>query len=201
MNRIKLIFAIAGTGLVVWGTFVPALDTPDTKSAIMLQLSGSNEPPEIVTTNYYQLDAQNRRFDTGRVEVYTVLVLAGVSLIAAVFGRFRLLWITGAGLVLSLGFSLTNLQLRKNEVIAKIEGNPIEDAILEVLEYSRIRSAWWVMFAGAACILTAAAIPRRADCDDDADDDNDDTDGLSGTTQRVVRYQEGVGMIPKATDD
>ncbi len=146
------------------------------------------------------MDPQNRRFDTGRIEVYTVLALAGVSLIAAVFGRFRLLWITGVGLVMSLGFSLTNLQLRKNEVIAKLEGNPIKDTILEVLEYAQTRSAWWVMFAGAACILIAAAIPRRADCDDDNDDD-DDADGFSGTTQRVVRYQEGIGMIPKATDD
>ena len=62
--------------------------------------------------------------------------------------------------------------------------------------------AWgiWVLAGGVFLLLVAVFLPVPYDYHDDDDDDDDDSDGTAGATQKMVRYQMGEGVIPRATD-
>lgn len=133
------ILGLAGTLLLIGGTFCPVLYVP---------FSGS--------LDYFQ---------KGKGDGMIVLVLAGISLVLILFNALRGLLLTG---ILSLGvMTLTFLNVQnkiaalKSDIGKTLEGNPMREIADSTIGSIRYRWGWAVLLAGVILLFVAALTVRR----------------------------------------
>ncbi len=138
MGRRQL-FAIIGCFVLTIGVFAPLVSMP---------FMGS--------LNY---------FKNGRGDGVFVLVLAGLSLIAALCRRYGWLWLTGLGSLGMLTFTFFNFQDGMSEMKAKmardLEGNPFRGFGDLAVESIQMQWGWAVLLAGGIMLLIAAGMKEN----------------------------------------
>ena len=127
-------FGFAGAGLLLLGVFAPLFSAP-----------------VIGSQNYIQ---------SGQGDGIVILGLALITAIMVVLERYTVLWYTGLGSLLAIGYTFFEFQRRINDVraemAAELSGNPFAGLAEIALDSVQLQWGWAVLLIGAILILVAA---------------------------------------------
>lgn len=138
---LKQVLALLGTALTIGGAFMP-----------LATIEG-------YTTNLYM---------DGSMSGWIIIILAGLSVIAALASFYKVLWVTGIGafgyvVYVFFTFKTTLLKMvtKPNaNILESVEGLTKADVFYEV-------SAWIMLFLGSAAILVSAIVYLPEDDEDE----------------------------------
>ena len=101
-------------------------------------------------------------FNNGNGDGVLVLVLASVSALATIAGYYGTLWVTGAGSLGLVVFSLVSAIIRlpklKTEVQSDLANNPFHGLADVAINSVQIQVGWAVLLMGALLLITCAAL-------------------------------------------
>lgn len=111
--------------------------------------------PIVGTMNY---------FHNGEGDGAILLALAAVSVLAVALRRWFVLYGTGGGSLMLLGYALFNwhrkMSAAKAEFSADMAGNPFAGIGEAMFSTVQLQWGWGLLFIGAGLLLAAAIIPR-----------------------------------------
>lgn len=190
--RLKRTLAFLGAVLLCVGVFLPVVSraalslSPDQAVRLGEAFKGAAAWETRATMSLLGVAGYARRVDTGCWEAL-VLVLLAVVCVSALLLRWRWTCRSAAGLSLAfVGESWLNVLSGRRGLSRDLPW---------LAESLQLRWGWWILLAGAILLVVAAALPGRKE-----EPPEEPPDGNSAATQRMVRYQMGEGMIPRATD-
>jgi hypothetical protein len=135
----RLTASIVGAGLVVVGIFMPFLGMPIFRDE-----------------NYFEISAAG---------AIILLALAGLSLLAAAFRKFGWLYLTGAGSLGLLLYSIQKVSERKATVLSdlsqSLKGSPLHGLGVGFVKAVDYRYGWAVMLLGAIILIAVPLIGNR----------------------------------------
>jgi hypothetical protein len=104
-------------------------------------------------------------FRNGQGDGVFILILAAITVVAVAFRRWFVLYGTGGGSLLLLGYTLFEMmhrvRLAKAEMAAKMTGNPFSGLASAALDSAQLQWGWAVLVAGALLTLAAAVARPR----------------------------------------
>jgi hypothetical protein len=196
MKWAKRVLALLGAGALILGTFLPLLAQPDLKDMFAASFKPAGTTVIVKNpVNAYEIDNQSRRFKTGKGDGYAIVTAAAVTALVALCGKFRLLWLTGIANLLTVVFAALNLQLQRTHVITEMEGQPMKDMIVQIINETELRYGWWILALGVVLVFTGAALPRRWRREEEPMEIPPTMDGRSEATG-IVRYKFEEGPPP-----
>lgn len=105
-------------------------------------------------------------FQNGKNEGTIVLVLAVVSFILVLAGKYRWLWITGPASMAVIAFTFFNFQMKMSDIKAKmggsIAGNPFKGLAEMAMQTVQLQWGWSLLVTGAALVIVSAAIKEES---------------------------------------
>ena len=107
-------------------------------------------------------------FHSGRGEGIIVLILAGISLLLVLTGKFQGLWFTGLGSLAVMLFTFFDFQgwLPQTGLESEIADNPFKELLgriySEAVHTVQLEWGWAVLILGAAFVITSAAMKDDA---------------------------------------
>lgn len=135
------ILGLAGSATLFLGVFMPVVSMP---------IVGS--------MNY---------FKNGEGDGVIILVLAAISLVLALLGHYRRLWLTGLGSLGVLAFSFIHFQMKLGEIKEKMDvdlaGNPFRGLADAAMAAIQLQWGWAVLALGAALVIAAAITGGKAE--------------------------------------
>jgi membrane protease YdiL (CAAX protease family) len=140
MNTKKLL-GIVGSIVLFMGVFMPIVSVP---------IVGS--------MNYFQ---------NGKGDGTIVLILAGISLILVLSGKFKGLWLTGIG---SLGVTLftfilfqSKMSQIKDHMESELAGNPFRGLADMAMQSVQLQVGWAFLIVGAGLVIASAAMEESCE--------------------------------------
>ena len=137
--NIKRIIGLGGAFLLTVGVFAPFLSVPGLKDINYLSNRG--------------------------IEAVIVLLLAAASFLLILAKRYKWLWLTGSGALITLTFSLVYFELRlqdvKVRVISMLAGKPAAGAASVAARSIEIKWGYILLILGAVLVIVAAAIKEK----------------------------------------
>ena len=131
--------AIIGAALMIVGVFLPMVSIPIMRD-----------------NSYFELDK------TGAI---TILVMAGLSALIGVWGRFRLMYITG---LLSLGlliYTYVEIDRRKtaaqSDLRERVIDTPLKNLSQNLISTVGLKYGWPMMMVGAALTVAVPLVGSR----------------------------------------
>jgi hypothetical protein len=135
----KALIGLAGSIILFIGIFTPIVSVPI-----------------IGTLNYFQ---------NGKGDGVIIMVLALVSVLLIIMGRYRGLWFTGIGSFGVLIFTFINFQVRMSQAKSAMErdlaDNPFRGLGELALQSVQLQWGWAILVVGAALVITAAAMKEE----------------------------------------
>lgn len=98
-------------------------------------------------------------FHNGRGDGIIVLILAAIGAVLLFTERFKGAMLAGIGAALVLAYTFINFQVRlsqmKEEMEAKLAGNPFGGLAEMAMQSVQLQWGWVVLVAGAGCLIAA----------------------------------------------
>ncbi|MEI6080245.1 MAG: hypothetical protein WCQ53_06400 [bacterium] len=99
------------------------------------------------------------------IEAVIVLILAAASFILTLAKRYKWLWLTGSGALVTLVFSLIYFELRLQEVkvrvVSMLAGEPAAGAAAVATRSIEIKWGYILLILGAMLVMLTAAIKEK----------------------------------------
>jgi hypothetical protein len=137
------VMGLVGSIVLFLGVFAPVISVP---------IMGS--------MNYFQ---------NGKGDGVIIIILAVISLILTLSGKYKGLWFTGLCSLGVLAFTFVSFQVRMSEARSQmeleLEGNPFRGLADMAMESIQLQWGWALLIVGAALVISAAAIKGSAGSD------------------------------------
>ncbi|MDQ1257111.1 MAG: type pilin-like family protein [Candidatus Hydrogenedentes bacterium] len=195
MKWAKRVVVLLGAGALIYGTFLPLLAMPDLKDMFAASFKSGDTVIAKKPMNAYEIDNQSRRLKTGKGDGYAIAAAAALTALVALWGKFRLLWWTGLVNLLTVVFAAMNFQLQKTHIIKEVEGQPMRDMIVRIVNETEPCYGWWILSLGILLVFVGAALPRRWRREEEPMEIPPTMDGRSEATG-IVRYKFEEGPPP-----
>ena len=161
----KRVLAVLGAVVLSVGAFMPItgrrpMELGFQEALRVLEYFDNVQLSELKQTmDLFEVCAEARYYDTEKWEGVALVLVVALAALAALFGLGKTLWLTAVGTLGCVGLSFVNLVMGRAKILRDFADTP--ELGQKVVESIYLRWGWWVLLAGVALVLVAAAVPAR----------------------------------------